>query len=238
MLPAERSRGPASTWVGALGALALLPGCEAPTQPAAAGPRAPAPVVAPARAPEGLGDRVFGEFVSRRFGARVPLPDGQGWRIDDHRDNWLSATHGRTGSALLVRAWREDSIANRQRCEDKARLWRKLPERAGAEIVERKAVNVPPDFDTVVDVGIVPSKGQAPGAPARIDAFAMAFGGRAHRCFAYVFTTSAEGAGAEQVVGERLGTMVQGSLEKLVFESDLTPRIERAPGLEVDKEGR
>lgn len=207
-------------------------GCEAPLPPKAAGVSAPAPAVTAAPLPEGLGDGAWGEFVSKRFGVRVPLPEGRGWRIDDHVENWLSATHGRTGSVLLVRAWREDKIINRAGCEEKARLWRKLPERAGVELMERKAVNVPPDFDTVVEVGVVPSKGQGKGAPGRIDAFAMAFGGRAHRCFTYVFTTSAEGQAAEQIVGERLGTMVEGSLEKLVFVSDLEPQIERAPGLE------
>jgi hypothetical protein len=126
----------------------------------------------------------------------------------------------------LLRVWREDEIVNRQRCEDKARFLRKLPERGGAEIVERKAVNVPPEFDTVVDVGVVPSKS---GAGGEVGAFALAFGGWGRRCFAYVFTTSAVGQRAEQVVGERLATMVQGSLAKLVFESDLEPRIERAP---------
>jgi hypothetical protein len=196
-----------------------------------AGPVPVAPVV---KAKEGLGDGRWGEFVSKRFGVRVPLPDGREWRIDDHAENWLVATHGASGSMLLLRAWREDAVMNRQRCEEKARLWRKLPERAGAEIVARKAMSVPPDFDTMVDVGVVPSKGQAEGAESGIDAFAMAFGGRARRCFVYVFTTSARGQGAEEVVGERLGAMMQGSLEKLVFESDLEPRIQREGPTKAD----
>jgi len=208
---------------------ALLVGCGAPvTSPARPAPVAVAPL---ARAKEGLGDGPWGEFVSKRFGVRVPLPDGKAWRIDDHTEHWLMATHGPSGAVLLLRAWREDSVVNRQRCEDKARLWRKLPERGPAEIVERRAVNVPKDFDTVVEIGVVATRGPASD---RIDAFAMAFGGWAHRCFAYVFTTSARGQGAEEVVGERLGTMVQGSLEKLSFESEVEPRIERGkgPGIE------
>jgi hypothetical protein len=202
----------------------LLVGCEAPVTSGAVVTAAPVVV----KAKEGLGDGQWGEFVSKRFGVRVPLPDGRAWRIDDHAENWLVATHTPSGSVLLLRAWRQDAVVNRQRCEDTARLWRKLPERDRAEIVTRKAVKVPPDFDTVVEVGVVPSPGQVKGANAVIDAFAMAFGGWAHRCFAYVFTTSARGQAAEEVAGERLGTMVQGSLEKLVFESDLEPQIERA----------
>ncbi len=117
---------------------------------------------------------------------------------------------------------------NRARCEENARVFRKLPERAGAEIVERRAVSVPKGFDTVVEVGVSPAKTSG----GKVDAFAMAFGGWSRRCFAYVFTTSAVGAGAEKVVGERLGMMVQGSLEKLSFEGELEQRIERAPAFD------
>jgi len=208
---------------------ALLVGCGAPAQggqvPA---PSASAAVPAKVLPPPGLGDGQWGEFVSKRFGARVPLPDGRGWRIDDHSGNWLSAMHGASGSMLLVRVWREDDIMNRQRCEERARLWRKLPERGVAEIMETRPLKVPPEFDTVVDIGIVPAPPHAK-SDAAIDAFAMAFGARVRRCFAYIFTTNARGGTALAAVGERLGTMVQGSLEKLVLESDLEPRIGREP---------
>jgi hypothetical protein len=210
---------------GAFIGATLLLGCEAPATTARE-PKAP-PAAPAVRAREGLGEGRGGEYVSKRFGVRVPLPDGQAWRIDDHTGSWLSATHGPSGSVLLLRAWREDGVVNRARCEEKARLYRNLPERALAEIVEQKAVGVPKDFDTVVEVGVIASR--EPGKEG-IMAFAMAFGGWARRCFAYVFTTSARGKGTEEIVGERLGTMVQGSLEKLVFESDIDPRIERGEG--------
>ena len=169
---------------------------------------------------------------------RLPLPDGRAWRIDDHTGPWLSATHAGSGSALLVRAWREDGRPDRRRCEEKARLWRALPEPGRAEAVERHPVRAPlkratasappgpdaTDFDTFVEVGVIPGKAGAP-----VGAFAIAFGGALHRCFAYVFTTAAAGPGAEQIVGERLAIMVERSLGGVVLESGLTPRILREP---------
>ncbi len=134
------------------------------------------------------------------------------------------ATHGDSSSTVLVRVWREGDVVNRGRCEERARSWRALPEREGAEIVERRALGLPEDFDTVVEVGLIPPPPRAPaGTP--LQGFVMAFGGWAHRCFAYVFTTSASGVGAEQAVGERLALMMEGSLPKIVFESALEPKI-------------
>jgi len=129
----------------------------------------------------------------------------------------------------MVRAWRDDEVMNRQRCEARARTWQRLPEREGAEIIERQAVPVPADFDTVVEVGLIPPSPKAPvGTP--LQGFVMAFGGWSRRCFAYVYTTAAVGPGAEQVVGERLGMMVEGSLGKIQFQSALTPKVRRGPG--------
>jgi len=84
-------------------------------------------------------------------------------------------------------------------------------------------VKVPPEFDTVVEAFVTPAN--APGGA--ITAFVLAFGGFERRCFAYVFTTSATGPGAEQAVGERLGAMVQGSLEKIGWSGELEQRVLR-----------
>jgi hypothetical protein len=217
----------------ALPLLLLAASCGSPPPPP---PPAPAPAPTPAApAPPPFAAGRWGEYRSERFGLRIPLPDGRSWRIDDHANSWLSATHASTGSALLVRAWHEEGRVNRHRCEEQARVWKKLPDPAGAEVIEQHTVNAPlvsggagapkpGDFDTFVAIGVTPGKAGAP-----IGAFAIAFGGRGHRCFAWVFTTSATGAGAEQVVGERLATMVERSLGGSVLESGLTPRIVREP---------
>lgn len=210
----------------------LLGGC-APSE-RLQGAEAPASsLAAPAPRPVGTRDAMaaedrWGEFPSKRFGLRLPLPDGHAWRIDDHTGRFLLATQASTGSELAVRLWREDEVVNRQRCEAKARVLRTLPDRMGAELVDRRAVAVPAEFDTIVETFVVPAKAQ--GAP--ITAFALAFGGLERRCFAYVFTTSAVGAGAEQAIGDRLGVMVRGSLERLSFSGELEQRVERPKAFE------
>jgi hypothetical protein len=136
-----------------------------------------------------------------------------------------------------VRVWRDDGRPDRRACEEKARIWRPLPDLSRAESVERHPVRAPrkrvsaaqpgedvSDFDTFVEVGVIPGKAGAP-----VQAFAIAFGGAVHRCFAYVFTTSASGTGAEQVVGERLAVMVERSLGATVLESGLGVRVPREP---------
>lgn len=166
----------------------------------------------------------WGLFRSRRFDLSLPLPDGKAWRIDDHRESWLVAVHDPTGSTLLVRTWREDEVVGRSRCEERARLGRRLPSRQGAQIVESRRIDVPPDHDTLVEAGIV-----ATGAGAPIDGFVMAFGARARRCFAYVFTTRATGTDAARWMAERLSAMVEGSLSEIALKSDLDPSIPREP---------
>jgi hypothetical protein len=213
----------------ASGALALgAASCGPPPAPPPVVP--PPPLVPAAPAPKALGEKPWGEFRSVRFGLRVPLPDGKAWRIDDHGMSWLVASHPETGSTLSIRLWHDEggTAAGRKGCEEAARVWRKLPDRDGADIVEKRAVNVPPDFDTQVEVGVVaPLPVRNAKAPPDLKGFVMAFGGRAHRCFAYVYITSAGGPGAEAVLGERLATMAQGSLGALKIENELDPKIER-----------
>jgi hypothetical protein len=207
-----------------LPALALaLAACE-PAQPPAPPPTPAAPPPAPAPEPPAAFTGSPGTYKSERFEVRLPLPDGRAWRIDDHRDPWLTATHAASASTLLVRSWTEDGRASRARCEERARLWRKLPDGAGAEILQDRALDAPAGFDTHVLVGLVAGK---PGAP--IDAFAVAFGAQRHRCFAWAYTTSAAGPGAERVLGERLAAMVEGSLAKAAIDDGLAPRIPREP---------
>jgi hypothetical protein len=207
--------------------------CGAPV--ATAPPPAPPPPIQPATPVPPFGEGAWGDFASKRFGLRIPLPNGSTWRIDDHNNSWLVAAHRLTDSELWARSWAEPGVVSRQRCEEEARLRRKLPEREGAEIVEKRALDAPAGFDTQLEVGVISPaakgakrKPQA-DAPAEgeVRAFAMAFGGKGHRCFAYVFLTRVSGPGAEPIVGERLATMVQGSLAHVTLESALDPKIPR-----------
>src|SRR5262245_18729532 len=92
----------------------------------AAAERVPAAAVAPGPMPEAQasfqGSR-WGTFHSKRFDLSLGLPDGSGWKIDDHRSGWLRATHDPTRSALLVRSWSETENVTRKACYVRARQW-------------------------------------------------------------------------------------------------------------------
>ncbi len=226
----EQPLSPRGSGLARLGAIALcLVACGPAAVVAPATPSKPVPIVE--TRPKALGDGPTGDFVSLRFGLKLPLPDGKSWRIDDHDSGWLVAKHAASASDLVVRVWREETVMNRARCEERARLWRKIPERESADIVEKHSVDVPAGFDTVVEVGVIApapaGKKARPGEDLR--GVAMAFGGKGRRCFAWIYTTSAGGSGAEAVLGERLATMVQGSLSATTTVNELDPQIDRAP---------
>lgn len=204
-------------------ALALA-ACEPALPTPASAPPAPLPAPPP---PPAFAPATEGTFASSRYHLRVPLPEGRAWRIDDHTTPWLSATHAATASTLLVRTWNEEGRATRARCEERARMWQKLPDREpkpGVEVLQDRAIDAPAGFDTRLFVALV---AQRQGAP--INAYAAALGAHAHRCFVWIYTTSASGPGAERVLGERLAAMIEASLAKIAIDSELTPRIPREP---------
>jgi hypothetical protein len=209
------------------GAVASIAGCGATSEPAPTQrpkSRQPAAEVGPPDLTTG----VWGEYRSARFDLRLPLPDGASWRVEDSRSPWLEARHAAANTNLLVRTWPEVGTANRQACEARARLWRDLPGRERADIVDRRRIDVPPGFDTIVEVGVTPETKGARGDLA-IEGFAMAFGGWAHRCFAFVLTTKASGKDAERLVAVRLATMVELSLLNVSVEREIDPDVPREP---------
>lgn len=213
------------------GALALVSACETST---VAPPREPPPRPPPPAASD-LTSGARRDFASKRFDLRLPLPDGRAWIVDDERTPWLTATHAASSSTLMVRVWREDDLVNRARCEERARSWAELPQVDGAQIIEQRAVPLPAGFDTrlVAGVSAAASRSEAAGQPGPraepIHGFVMAFGGWARRCFAYVFRTQAAGDDAVRLIGDRLATMVEGSLLDIEITSDLAPTPRAAP---------
>src|SRR5262249_54179224 len=188
-----------------------------------------APPIPPVPPP--LGESTWGTFRSERFELTLPLPDGRAWRIDDHTGPWLSATHRASESALVVRSWTEDGRVTRERCEERARLWRAFPDPARAGEVKTRPIDAPAGFDTLVSVGVLTGKPEDP-----VSGFALAFGGHGHRCFAWAYTTAARGPGAALLLGERLATMVERSLGRVEIENEVAPHIpkEKPPILEKD----
>ena len=165
-----------------------------------------------------------GVFRSKRFGAVLHLTDGDAWHIDDTRTKWLVAAEPTTSSSLLRRTWRDENRMTREKCEDRARSIRKLPSRESATIIQHDTLSQPEGFDTTFDVGLVPDP-----AHDGIYGFILSFGGYAHKCFAFVYVTKDQGKDADSRVAERLAGMVEGTLKKLRFETELAPEIEHAP---------
>jgi hypothetical protein len=209
--------------------------CSAEPSPAANPIPAPPPVqvmtteprVAPAPEPPALdafpapeGEPRYKRVLSKRLRLSIPLPNRSGWKMKREKSSFLILDHASTASRLLVSIWRENELMNRDTCEERARWLRELPKRSG-ETLSSRGVKVPPGFDTEVDVGFA-SEGE--GAP--IDGWVLAFGGRARECFAFIYTTTSSGDGAEQVVGDRLAVMQTLTLEG----------IERRTGIGIGRE--
>ena len=198
-------------------ALALLGavGCDPQPTPPPLVPLRPSASVAPDQPLD------KGVFISKRFGLRLPLPNGAAWKIDDRSSRWLEAKEPNESASLLVRLWRDENRMTREKCESTARSLRKLPLREGAELVDSRRIDVPPGFDTQLDVALVDDR------QGGFFGFVVAFGGVGRRCFAYVYATHTSGPGADREVGDRLAKMVEGSLQSLTFESDLDVVLER-----------
>ncbi len=161
----------------------------------------------------------FKTYASPRFHFSLPLPDRSSFRIEDDTDRWFVATHQPTASTMLIRTWREYGIMDRASCEHQARLYRVLPEQDQGVRIDERRIDVPPEHDTMVRVYVRERK-ETP----HFEGTVLAFGGWAHRCFAFVFAT---GDDNEATVAERLSNIVHGSLEHMTFRDDLAPR--RAP---------
>lgn len=161
-------------------------------------------------------------YDSLVHGFSMPLPEDMAWKVDDVKDAWFVATHAASNTQVVARTITTDGLANRARCEARARNLRPLPEREGASIVERRRIDLPSGFDTIVEVGLLPTN---PGQP--ITGYILAIGGWSKRCFAYALTTSAKGPGADEAVGDRLALFMQRSFQRLKFVSDLTPLVPR-----------
>lgn len=93
---------------------------------------------------------------------------------------------------------------------------RLLPDAAGTRLVDEARVTALPGFDTRVSVGF-----DAPGPGQPIAGYLLAFGASVRRCFAFVYTTTASGAHAEQLVGDRLAIMHTRSLVRIERRGDL-----------------
>lgn len=194
--------------------LAALISCGSPSPPppelraAAAIPAEPPP-------PAALGDADWGAFGSRRFSLAVAVPERAAWQRSETR-NWFVLRHEPSQSELRLRIWRAARLVKPADCEAEARtLAPSLPVLDETNLVERTRAGVPQGFDTDVGVGVEPD------GPRRIRGYVLAFGAAIGRCFASVFTTTAE---SEIEVGDRLELVADRVLSR-VRVADVEDRV-------------
>lgn len=155
----------------------------------------------------------MGRVASQRFGLSLMLPDPKGWAIVRERSSFLVLDHAASASRLVVRLWHEDERMVGERCEERARLLRPLPQTTDA--LERGRVAAPPGFDTTFAVGV-----DVDGA-----GYVAAFGAHDRRCFAFAFTTTAGDPSAPDTIASRLAVIRSRTLP----ETELRAAIGKAP---------
>jgi hypothetical protein len=195
--------------------------CAAAPHPAAA---AAQPTSRAATFPDD--DRPLLRYRSHRLALTLPLPDGRAWRIDDHSEPALVATHAPTRSRLVVSVFSADGLVGRTQCEELARSRRLVPESglsegrdASAErTVEDEVAITQGTFDTRVEVTLEPGSGPDRALGGRV----MAFGGFLRKCYVFVYSTEVDAATDEAVLSSRLALVrarVLGGLELEPFDA-------------------
>jgi hypothetical protein len=199
--------------------------------PAARAPAAPPPSSAAAFADEG---KPLLRYHSHRLALLLPLPDGPAWRIDDHSQEGLVATHAPTRSRVVLAVFGADTLVGRAQCEELARAKKLVADDgpAGARAVEDRVAITQGTFDTRIEVTLRPGSGPDHSLGGRV----MAFGGFLRKCYVFDYSTEVEAASDEAVLSSRLAFVrarVLGGLELESFdavERDSSPAGWRAAG--------
>ncbi len=150
----------------------------------------------------------------------VALPDGKGWRIDDHSQPELVATHAPTRSKVVVAVFHADEIVGRTQCEALARA-RKIVPTGDLRTLEEEVTFTQQTFDTRVWVAL--EAGGGPGGP--LTGHVMAFGGFLRKCFVFIFSTQVDAASDEPVLASRLAFARARVLGGLVLDDALQPKV-------------
>lgn len=190
MAPALRS----SLFVLTVGAPLLACAAAAPTPPPPT-PLGPPAVAAP-RFPSD--DAAWGRYHSKRFNLSFPLPDGKGWRIDDHSRPSLFALHEATGSKVHVLTTQEDDLVNRQKCEVRARNLGWVTSTNLTTVDDETTVG-PEAYDSRIWVALDAAK---PGGA--LEGHVYLFGAFIRRCLLVHVSTVVASAKDEGVLSERL----------------------------------
>jgi hypothetical protein len=206
------------------GALALLlaacGGASSDGPPLRAGGGAP-PVARAAEYPTGEGS--WGKFHSKRFQVSIPLPDGRGWKIDDHSRPWLFAVHEATSSKLWLTATREDELVNRAKCEARARNMGWVPGTTLTTVEDSVTVG-PEGYDSRVWVAI-----DAARPAGALEGHVYLFGAFIRRCLLVHLETRVASAEHEAVLSSRLATAQARLVQALTLDPPRTQEDATVP---------
>ncbi len=166
-------------------------------------PRAPAPATVVAATPDAfpLDEARWPKFHSLRFRLSVPLPDGKGWKIDDHAQPELHAVHEPTRSRLVLFAWNESELMNRARCEERARNRGLVGD--GLTTVDEAVTVGPEAYDTRVWVAVKPGKDKTTPLVGHV----FAFGAFIRRCLFVDFQSEVPSGKDEEALSNRLAVV-------------------------------
>ena len=140
----------------------------------------------------------FGIVELPRLPGTIALDDASRWR-EVNGGSFTVLEHAGSRSMLSVRVSRAARLVRPGECEAEARLVRpSLPRVAPEAVIDSRPLDAPQGFtgSTVVGVDVTPS-GSTRG-------YVLAVGAAIGRCFVLAFETSADGANAARVVGDRL----------------------------------
>jgi hypothetical protein len=183
--------------------------------PANSAPPPPRPAATSSAVDYPSGDAGWGKFHSKRFQLTIPLPDGHAWKIDDHQNAELVATHPATDARLRVLLTQEEELMNRERCEDRARELGWVPEprpkrRRNADLapppeslttVEDKIETGPDAYDSRIWVALDPGNGEGP-----VVGHVFLFGAFLRRCLLVDYSTRVPSPKDEGILASRLAT--------------------------------
>ena len=184
------------------------------TTTASSAPVAPLATLTSKAFPTAPGEPPFKWIRSQRMQVRFALPNRAGWVQRKGRSSFLLFDHVATRSQLAIATWQADANMNQQRCEERARLLRDLPQRLDNIATTRR--EAPGDFNTRTDVGVqADNDGNLQGS-------VLAIGAQGRHCFVFAYETkNAPGSEAEEHVAARLATMQSLSLDKLKLLSSI-----------------
>jgi hypothetical protein len=150
----------------------------------------------------------WGPVTSLRFSLVLKLPDRHSWQVDDQTSRWLTLRHRPSDSELRVRTWAAARLVRPEECEQQARLWRpEIPDPGGHTALDQRRLDKPSGYTTRAVAGVRPL-----GHTGELEGFALAFGATIGRCYAFVYTTRARGAGADNAIADRLAVVMDGIL--------------------------